>query len=345
MTVRISTRQVPAAERLAYFREFTRGLSGAVDVRAAERDVAVSLSLTRLGPVTVVAVTTDRVELEIGRPRRLIQRSDPESYRLLFNVSGRAGVCQAGTEAELRAGQMALYDTSLPLHGWRRPAGAGGRLLMLGVPRALLPVPPDTARRLLAAPIPAGPGSRLLAVALRQVAKDAPAYRTADGARVSGVLVDLLAVAMAGPPAGPASGAPPGLAEAHHRTLVLQVRAFVERHLDDPDLSPGTIAAAHHVSVRTLHRAFQRDGTSLGDHIRHRRLDRCRRDLADPARATQPIRAIAARWGFADHAHLTRAFRAAYGMAPSDFRDLCLGRAVQGGGADRQGPLPEALRP
>ncbi|WP_254393699.1 helix-turn-helix domain-containing protein [Streptomyces buecherae] len=33
-----------------------------------------------------------------------------------------------------------------------------------------------------------------------------------------------------------------------------------------------------------------------------------------------PIQAIAARWGYTDAAGFSRAFGAAYGMAPSDFR-------------------------
>jgi hypothetical protein len=54
--------------------------------------------------------------------------------------------------------------------------------------------------------------------------------------------------------------------------------------------------------------------------IRSRRLDRCRRDLADPGLWARPVSAIGARWGFPDGAHFSRVFRAAYGIPPREYR-------------------------
>ncbi|GAA0405196.1 hypothetical protein Acor_23140 [Acrocarpospora corrugata] len=46
------------------------------------------------------------------------------------------------------------------------------------------------------------------------------------------------------------------------------------------------------------HKIFQRLGLSVADWIRYRRLERCRRDLSDPAQAATPVGVIARRWGF-----------------------------------------------
>lgn len=54
--------------------------------------------------------------------------------------------------------------------------------------------------------------------------------------------------------------------------------------------------------------------------IRQRRLERCRRDLLDPALADLPVSAVAARWGLMNAAHFSRAFRAAYGLPPTEYR-------------------------
>jgi AraC-like DNA-binding protein len=105
--------------------------------------------------------------------------------------------------------------------------------------------------------------------------------------------------------------------EAHRRTLVLRIREFITRHLHDPDLAPGTIAAAHHISTSYLHRLFQSDGVPVSSWIRSQRLERARRDLVS---STVPVHDIAARWGFTHHAAFTRVFRAAYGVAPRDYR-------------------------
>jgi len=45
---------------------------------------------------------------------------------------------------------------------------------------------------------------------------------------------------------------------------------------------PGTVAAAHYISVRYLYRLFDAQGTTVAAWIRPRRLERCRVDLADP---------------------------------------------------------------
>jgi transcriptional regulator GlxA family with amidase domain len=54
--------------------------------------------------------------------------------------------------------------------------------------------------------------------------------------------------------------------------------------------------------------------------VRQRRLDRCRRDLLDPAPADRPVAAVAARWGFASLPHCHRLFRETYGLPPGEFR-------------------------
>ncbi|WP_307853503.1 helix-turn-helix domain-containing protein [Kitasatospora sp. RG8] len=52
--------------------------------------------------------------------------------------------------------------------------------------------------------------------------------------------------------------------------------------------------------------------------IRSRRLERSRVDLVDPRLRHRTIGDVAARWGFRAHADFSRAFRTAYGVAPSD---------------------------
>ena len=104
------------------------------------------------------------------------------------------------------------------------------------------------------------------------------------------------------------------------QALRARVLAFVEQNLRDGGLTPSAIAAAHHISLRTLHRLFESESTTIAEMVRLRRLDRCRDDLINPLAAQQSIQVIAARWGFADKAHFTRLFRATYGMSPRQYR-------------------------
>ena len=54
--------------------------------------------------------------------------------------------------------------------------------------------------------------------------------------------------------------------------------------------------------------------------IRTSRLERCRRDLLDPALGHETILAIASRWGLPGPQHFSRLFRSEYGCSPSELR-------------------------
>ena len=102
--------------------------------------------------------------------------------------------------------------------------------------------------------------------------------------------------------------------------LLQQLHAYIEANLGSPTLSPGSIAAAHFISVRRVHAIFAEQDTTVSTVIRQRRLARARTDLLDPALAPWTIAAFAARWGVDDGAHFSRVFKQAYGVSPSELR-------------------------
>ena len=97
-------------------------------------------------------------------------------------------------------------------------------------------------------------------------------------------------------------------------------RRIIDANLGDPGLGPEQVARACFISTRYLYRVFEREGLGVCEWIRCARLDRCRRDLVDPAFADQSIVAIASRWGFPNAPHFSRLFREAYGCSPRDYR-------------------------
>jgi len=111
-----------------------------------------------------------------------------------------------------------------------------------------------------------------------------------------------------------------GTPESRRHALLTTVQAFIQQNLGDSGLTPAAIAAAHHISLRSLHQLFHDEGLTVAGWIRQRRLERCRRDLADPALAARPVAAIAARWGYPSAAEFSRAFRAAHGVPPAEYR-------------------------
>ncbi|MCX5063880.1 MULTISPECIES: helix-turn-helix domain-containing protein [unclassified Streptomyces] len=316
----LTTEHLPPEERFAYFREATRHVPEPIDVRSDTADFAARVRMTSFGAIAVTDFTAlGPISMEVRRGPRLIRQSDPEGYRLLLGLRGHTGVRQGGREATLGSGDMALYDTSRPLRGWRGVEAGPARLLMVDLPRSLVPVPPDRAARVTAVRITGEVGiPSLLRATVTRMADDTEHYSPAEAVQLSGVLTDLVSLLVAH--VSDAPGEP--TRDAERRLLMVRIQAFVDHRLGDADLSPATIAAAHHIGARTLHRLFEQHGLTVAGWIRQRRLERCRRDLTTPSLAGQPIGAIARRWCFADGAHLSRAFKAAYGITPGTWRAL-----------------------
>src|SRR5204863_7307693 len=107
----------------------------------------------------------------------------------------------------------------------------------------------------------------------------------AEAARLSAAALEVLATRLARELDAGDWGTP----ESRRHALLTTVQAFIKRHLGDPLLSPAMIAAAHHMSLRSLHQLFHDDGLTVAGWIRHRRLERCRHDLSDPALASRPV--------------------------------------------------------
>jgi AraC-like DNA-binding protein len=110
--------------------------------------------------------------------------------------------------------------------------------------------------------------------------------------------------------------------EAMADTLLVRVQAYVRAHLNDHRLTPESIAAAHHISVRHLYKTFADAGLRLEQWLIALRLEGARHDLARSDGRQRTVAAVAHRWGFPNPSHFTRRFRAAYGMTPREWRAL-----------------------
>jgi AraC-like DNA-binding protein len=248
------------------------------------------------------------------RTRRLVTAAPSGCYKLGLLLRGSAVLIQDGREAALTPGDFALYDTDRP---YTLGLGSDHRLLILVFPRDLLGLPAEQVARLTATALPgAQPGlARLIPSFLTEVADVKDQVRGRTAVRLSGNVLDLLTTVLAERLDFPAADA-----DSAHRALMLQITTFIEERLGSQDLSPQLIAAAHHISLRQLHKLFHDTGTTVGGWIRQRRLERCGRDLRDPGLADRPVAAIGARWGYPDPAHFSRLFKATYGVGPRDYR-------------------------
>lgn len=321
MQMVVNTRDHPPGERLAFWCEALSAL-GERDIRTEHRsDFDATIRMIDLGAVGLSIFRNP--SLETRRTARMISRSDPKIYSLNLTLRGHGVVEQGREVCVAHRDEFNILDLSRPHHVRYFEHGSAGAdtstAISIQVPHTLLPIPANKARRLDAVGMMSGRTGigALLAHHLRGLPRHVDELRPAEVARVGAVTLDLVAAMLVHhldlePVVLPS--------ETWQQVTYTRVQAFIERHLADPELTPQAVAAAHHISLRTLHRLFQPSGTTVARWIRQRRLDRCRRDLVDPALHGHSIQAIARRWGFLDNAHFSRVFSAAHGMSPRTYR-------------------------
>jgi AraC-like DNA-binding protein len=296
-------------DRLGVWRDLIRENFVALDIAAeGDRPFSGAVHSTALGHLTVASVDSTT---QGCRRTPALARHDSDVYLQVGLVTRGAGLLrQDGREAALRPGDFALYETDRPFFWGLR---GDWQLLVLTWPRATVALDQGDSQRLTAQTL-GGPGlGRIVGRMLRDVVTAPPELTEPGAVRLADELAELVTtVATERVPAEP-----PDPAEAD---VLRRIDAHIDACLADPELGPGAVAAAHFMSTRQLHRLFARRGVTVTRHIRHRRLERCRRDLLDPRAADLSVTDISRRWGFADLATFSRAFRRAYGTTPTAYR-------------------------
>ncbi|MEU0459671.1 helix-turn-helix domain-containing protein [Streptomyces sp. NPDC006129] len=283
--------------------------------RVAEPErFAARISVMELGPAQLSANVF--APFSCYRSPRLVRQSDPELYQLAVITTGRQGMEQAGHRTSLEPGEMIFYDSSRPFEASVGTDGRAGGSLLVQFPRELMPLPEKTVAPLCGSSLSASGIGHVFRQTLRALADTETDLTDRDRARLGTTIVDLAAAVVARQCEQTSALTP----EARTEALYHEIVAFIRRHVDNPDLTPPAVAAAHCISTRTLHRIFQARGETVSGMIRGERINRCRRDLADPGLRAVPVGSVGARWGFPRASDFTRAFKAATGVTPTVYR-------------------------
>ncbi|QUD90549.1 AraC family transcriptional regulator [Phenylobacterium montanum] len=231
-----------------------------------------------------------------------------------FYLVTKGGLQLATDEGEigLGAGEMALLRSEAALEA----ASAGVEMIALSMPAAMAASHPFGRDVAVNRPMPGGTGlSACLAAMLSTAAGRGDDLAAAEGAVLQAALLDaVLFLASAKPRLDE-----PEMSAQQAETLA-RLKSIALGALSEPELDPQSVARTAGVSVRTLHRLFNLSGITFGGWLRAERLERCRRELADPGQRRRTVASVAFSWGFNDISTFNRAFRDHYDLTPQALR-------------------------
>ena len=300
-----------ATERLDCWRDAVSRNLVPLEVRPRESaDFRASLHAVRVGQVQMSVISAE--PHSIARTRRHIASDAPDYLQLTVQLTGQGVLTQRDRQAEVGPGELVVYDTRRPFTYDLHQSHTG---LVLMFPRAMLPLAERELLRVTATPVPCHDGlGQVVLPLLHGLARQMEHLESQGTPRLADNVIDLIGTLLAEHADGDRrAGAGPDL-------LTERVLGYMEQRLADPGLSPEGIAAVHRISRRYLYKLLAAQGHTVSGWIREQRLARCRRDLTDPALDHLPVGAVGGRWGFADPAHFSHAFKAAYGMSPREAR-------------------------
>lgn len=159
-------------------------------------------------------------------------------------------------------------------------------------------------------------GRLLASLAGQIIAGDGGQTSADEGNALQEALIALLLPTLRGHEAAAAD-----LREAPHAALLRdQARRLIGQLLQEAYLNPQYLAERLHISIRQLYRLFEEQGDSVCRYIQRQRLQRSAEDLGNPQLRHESITQIAFKWGFADSAHFSRAFKKQFELSPKDYR-------------------------
>lgn len=302
--------QPATTDRLDVWQDIIRENFVALDIVADRRaSFRGRVRSTELGHLHVASVWSG--PQSCTRTTQLARADDDVYLQVGLLTQGAAVVQQDGREAVLAPGDFALYETDRAFC-WRLEQD--WELLVLTWPRGCVQLGDTASQTLTARRLSGGEGLGAIVGRMLRDLVVAPPSLSVDGeVRLGNEVLDLVTTVAqeeVRPTAPQRSG----------DDLMRRIDDYIVQRLGDPDLSPTDVAAAHFISTRHLHRLFALRQSTVSRHIQHLRLERARLELRHPGRQDRSITDIAWRWGFADLATFSRAFRAAYGTTPTRYR-------------------------
>jgi AraC-like DNA-binding protein len=299
---RLRASQLAPEHRYAAFREVTRPVFDSLplcDERAFDFS-AEAYPLADLLPLRMAYGPHLRI-----RGARQARTDATEQIAVRFHLRGRTAMRVGDHPALIGTDQVYLYDVR---HEMRFEVSAGETLGVV-IPYRRIDLAPFKRTPVIVWPV-ASPKGRILTNAVMTLWDELPGVPPAEAEDLAAGLAGLINGLLA-------SQRTPEEQRTVERAALAAMLAHVDRHLHDLSLGAAALCQRFNCSRSHLYALFRPFG-GVERYIRDQRLERCFTELLDSPPQRGRITALVEKWGFEDHSHLHRAFRARFGIAPSD---------------------------
>ena len=306
------SRTLPASKRSKAWQDAICEIYFQVDCKPDERgDYDGLVREARFGPLILTdTLSSPQVVL---RQNRHISRLNKDCYILGLPQYGRVGFSQAGAALTMDRGAAGLFYASEP---YDLRGKAPVRVFWREIPQHQLASRFNSGRAPINAVLNVERGlGRIAAEFCTTLAAASALLDDEARAKLGDEFLDILAAAI---DAG--LGREPTREPTVRKARLRSVKAYIDAHLREPDLTLESIARNNGISLRYLHELFTAMETSVSDWIWLRRLQQCHALLTHPEHAARSITEIAFSMGFNSSSHFSNRFREAFGLRPSDVR-------------------------
>jgi AraC family transcriptional regulator, positive regulator of tynA and feaB len=304
-----STRDVSIRDKFSYWREAVcEAVLHVATENPPENDFFGDIGCAAYGQLRFAAFTSS--PHQIVRRASHIARSNHEHYLISLQRSGVSRMQQCCRTCELQAGDIGILDGTQPFNVTF--LGPVGRIVAVIPSQMLHSRAPWLRERPIGLMTRDGALHDVLRIYLQRLAGP-ECGSPIEAELLADNLCNLVALLTA-------RSTTEQHASLERVTDLDRMLAFLRRHLSDADLSPRVLAEHMQVSVRTVHKRFERADITFRQWLLDQRLEACRRALADPRCAKMTVLQIAYGMGFNDLSHFTKAFRARFGIPPGRYR-------------------------
>jgi len=300
-----NTQQVAPHERFSWWADVICQTFFQVDCRRPEKiPLHGEMSSVHLDTLELVDIVTPAMEYTRG-PAQLAKISGEGAFLMVLNLSGTGFLQQHGKQTRIMPGDVALWSTTAPSYlSFQQPT----HKITVIIPARQMLERMACAEDALTLSLSGGSS---LGAMVGSLIRESHALAQRDGAngstRLSSGLLDIVSFAFA-----------PQREQVElstRKSPLERIKRHLLEHLGDPQLCLSAVANLHGISIRTLNRLFAAEGTTACRWLWVKRLE-ASRQLLQQGHARQ-VSEAALSCGFNDLSHFCKAFKAAYGMKPS----------------------------